>query len=198
MAATTVLVDVVLDDSEENEVGNHDYQSDEPGDGSDHGGQKRTEDAGAESEEEGDECETAGDGVEDHNPGQCFGGIGGCGVEICIVNRGHYVCGVVADVFASAVVLVGAGWRNIKHTMPKCPECNTRMSDIALVGEHNLHDRDITDDWRRDGGDQQQDSSCKKEEAADMVENSSFGHCDGCWLRSAVGCGEGKLLMERC
>jgi len=169
---------MVLDDSEEHEISDHNYECDDPGDSSDHGGEERAADASAKSEEEGNECKTAGNWVKDHNAGEGFGGIGGCGVEVCVIDHRHNVGGVVADVFTGAVVLIGDSRRNIKHAVTKGPKRNTRMPDIALVGEHNLQDRDIIDDWRRDGGDQKQDGGCEEEESANMVEDSCFSHCD--------------------
>lgn len=189
MTSTAIFVDMVLDDSKEHEIGDHNYECDDPGDSSNHGGEESTADTGTESEEEGNERKTAGDGVEDHDTGEGFGGVGRCGVEICVVDHGHDVGGVVADVFAGAVILISAGRRNIENTMSKGTERYTRMSDITLVGKHNLQDWDIIDDWRRDGGDQQQNSSCEQEEGADMVEDSCLGHCDG------FGYGVWKMLL---
>jgi len=179
MTSTAILVDMVLDDTEEHEIGDHNRECDDPGDRSDHRSKKSTADAGAESEEEGDECKTAGNWVEDHDAGEAFGGVSGGSVEVRVIDQGHDVGGVVADVFAGAVILIGAGGRNIEYTVTKGSERNTRMADIALVGKHDLQDRDIIDDWRRDCSDQQQDSSDEEEKGADMVEDSCFGHCDG-------------------
>jgi len=154
MASTAILVDMILDDSEEHKIGNHDCECNDPGNGSDHGSEECTADAGAKSEEKGDKCKTAGNWVEDHDAGEAFGGVSGGSIEICVIDHIHYVGGVVADVFASAIILVGTSRRNIEHTVTKGSECNTRMADIALVGKHNLQDWDIWDDRRRDCGDQ--------------------------------------------
>jgi len=154
MTSTAILVNMILDDSEEHEIGNHDCESNDPGDSSDHGSEECTADASAKSEEEGDECKTAGNWVEDHDAGEAFGGVSGGSVEVCVIDHIHYVGGVVADVFAGAVILVGASRRNIEHTVTKGSERDTRMADVALVGKHDLQDWDIIDDWRRDCGDQ--------------------------------------------
>jgi hypothetical protein len=70
------------------------------------------------------------------------------------------------------------GWRNIQDAVSESSKGNARVAHITLVGEHDLHDRDVMDDWRRDGGDQQQDGSCEQEEGADMVEDSCLAHFD--------------------
>jgi len=186
MTSTSIPVHVSLDDAKEYEIGDHNHQRNEPCNSSNHGGQQSTADAGTKSEEESNECKTAGDRVENHDAGKGLCGIGGSGVEVGAVNGGHHVNGVVSNVLAGAVILVGISWRNIEHTVSKGSKGNTRVSDIALVGKHNLHDRDVMDDWRRDGGDQQQNRCCEEEEGAHMVEDSSFGHCD-VLVRSRLG-----------
>jgi len=125
MTSTAILVDVVLNDSEENEIGDHDCKCDDPGYSSDHGSEKSTADTSTESEEEGDKCKTTSNWVENHDAGQAFGGVSGGSVEVCVVNHGHYVRGVVTDVLAGTPILVGAGRRNIEHTVTKGPERNT-------------------------------------------------------------------------
>jgi len=56
MTSASILVDVVLDDTEESEVACHDDKGDEPGNGRDHSCEDGTAETSAECEEEGNEC----------------------------------------------------------------------------------------------------------------------------------------------
>lgn len=76
VTSTPILVNVILDDAKQRKITCHDHESDEPCNSRDHGGEDGAAETSAEREEEGDECQAAGDGVEDHNAGQGFGGIG--------------------------------------------------------------------------------------------------------------------------
>jgi len=179
VASTSILVDVVLNDAEKCEVACHDHNGDEPGDGRDHGCHNGTAEACAESKEEGDECEATCDGVEDHDSSQGLRGIGRGSVEVRVVDFGHDISRIVADMLASAVVLIGLYWSYIENAVSKCAKCDRRVSNISLVGEHHLQHRNVVDDRCRDRGDEKKNRSCEDKERANMMEHSCFCHFVG-------------------
>ena len=67
MATAPILVNLVLNDSEGNEITSHGYDRDDECDCRDERGHQRAEDTGSECEEEGNEGKTAGNRVEDHD-----------------------------------------------------------------------------------------------------------------------------------
>ena len=80
MGSTSVLVDLVLDDSECNEVACHRYNRDDESDRRDKGCHQRAEDTSSECEQEGDECKAACDWVKDHDTRERLRGINRRGV----------------------------------------------------------------------------------------------------------------------
>ena len=64
--------------------------------------------------------------------------------------------------------------------MSKCPKRDRRVADIGEVGEHHLQERDIRDDGRRDGRDEQENRCGKEQKGANMVEDAGLveGHLD--------------------
>jgi len=95
-----------------------------------------------------------------------------------MVDPLHDDCGVVADDLGVAEILIGLRGSNIENTVAKCPKCDRRVAKVALVGEHHLQDCDVTNDRRRDGGDEEQNRGDEEEEGADMVKDASFCHLD--------------------
>jgi len=179
VTSASILVDVVLDDAEESEVACHNHNGDEPGNGRDHRSHDCTAEACAESKEEGDECEATCDGVEDHYSSQGLRGIGRGSVEVRVVDFGHDISRIVADMLASAVVLIGLYWSYIENAVSKCTKCDRRVSNISLVGEHHLQHRNVIDDGCGDRGDEKKNRSCEDKERANMMEDSCFCHCVG-------------------
>jgi len=126
LASTIVLaaVDVVLQDSEGDEVRRHHYDGERPRQGCDQRCEKCAADAAAEGEEEGDECHAADDGVQDHDASESLGGVFGGMVECCVVDVGDYLGGIVTDVRLCAIVLVLLGTCDIENAIPECPKCD--------------------------------------------------------------------------
>jgi hypothetical protein len=56
------------------------------------------------------------------------------------------------------------------------------VADVSAVGEHHLQHSDVTDDRRRDGGDEKENRSCEEKEGAEMMKDSCFRHCADCVL----------------
>jgi len=75
MTASTITIDMSLDDTKEHEIAGHNYQSDDPCHCCHQSGENCTTDSCAEGEEKGDECKTTSNRVEDHNPREGFGGV---------------------------------------------------------------------------------------------------------------------------
>lgn len=63
--------------------------------------------------------------------------------------------------------------------MAKSSEGNGRVTDIGLVAEGDLQERDILHNRGRDGSDQEEDGGGEEEESADMVNDTGVGHLDG-------------------
>lgn len=57
--------------------------------------------------------------------------------------------------------------------MTESAECDGGVADVSEVGEHHLQDREVTNDWGGDGGDEEEDGSGEEEEGANMVEHPS-------------------------
>jgi len=85
--------------------------------------------------------------VEDHDASESLGGVGGGSIEDSAIDLSHDLRRVVANVFASAVVLIGAGWSNIEDTMTIGTEGNSGVADIRSFGKSNLEEGNVVDDW---------------------------------------------------
>lgn len=129
-AGVSVGVDMVLDDAEEGEVASKNNDGDNPSEERSGSSKDGTDETCAESEEEGNEGESASNGVQDHDAGQGLGCVFRSSVEAGLVDLGHDIGGVVADVYTSAPVCVGViCGSDVKHTMSECTECDGRMAD---------------------------------------------------------------------
>jgi hypothetical protein len=53
--------------------------------------------------------------------------------------------------------------------MAEAAKCDRRVANIALVSEHDLENGDISNDRRRDSGDQEEDGCDEQEGHADPV-----------------------------
>jgi hypothetical protein len=106
VAATVVLVDVVLDDAKQRKVRGHDHERDDERRRRDEGREQGAAEPRAEGEQEGDEREAARDRVQDHDAGQGLRGVSGRGVEAAPVDGAHDCRRIIADVRVRAVVLV--------------------------------------------------------------------------------------------
>jgi len=95
-----------------------------------------------------------------------------------VVDALHDDCGVVADDLGVAEILIGLWGSNIENAVAKRSKCDRGVAKITLVGEHHLQDCDVTNDRRRDCGDEEENGSDEEEEGADMVKESSFCHLD--------------------
>lgn len=176
VAATAILVDMVLNDSKEHEICDHNYERYKPGDSRDHGGKDGTADTGSKREEEGNEGQTASDRVQDHDSREGLRGVCRIIVEARLVDLTHDPSGVVADMLRKAIVLIGLDRSNIEDTVAKGSECDGGIADIRPVRERHLQDADVSNDGRRNGGNEKKDRSSKQQEGAEMMEDSSSGH----------------------
>lgn len=139
MASTTILIDVILNDTEQHEVGNGDDQSHDKCKGRYEGCEERTADASAKSEEESDERHSACDGVENHDAREGLRGVFAGLAEVGGLDFGHLEGGVVADVSASAEIFVAIA-SYITNTVAKGTESDTGVADGGLIGEsHRQH-----------------------------------------------------------
>lgn len=81
-------------------------------------------------------------------------------------------------------LIIGRRWRDllglrgIGDAVPKCAKANRGVVVGCAICELHAQDRDVIDDGRGDGGDEEKDGGCEEQEGADMVKNSSFGHLD--------------------
>lgn len=55
-------------------------------------------------------------------------------------------------------------------------ECT--KGDRGGVGQSDIENGDVVDDWGGDGGDEEEDGGSEQEERADMVEDSGLSHFD--------------------
>lgn len=76
--------------------------------------------------------------------------------------------------------------------MAECAKIDGTVADVGLVGERDLQDSDVCDDWRRDCSDEKEDRSCKEEEGSNMMESACSCHCVGCQALT----GEMMFLIE--
>jgi hypothetical protein len=178
MRTTSVAVDMILDDTKEREIRRHDHQRDDPCNSCHRCCQDGTTDSSTKCEEEGNKRETAGNWVEDHDTRESLGGVFRCGGESGVIDTSHDVCGVIANDFWEAQILIGLDWRNIENAVAECAKCDGGVADIGEVGEHYLQYRNVTNDWRRDRGDEQQNRRGEEEESAKVVKDSGLMHLD--------------------
>ncbi|KFY32944.1 hypothetical protein V495_08588 [Pseudogymnoascus sp. VKM F-4514 (FW-929)] len=144
--AVTIIIDLLLDDAPGDEIGDQDNEGDEPCDGGDERCAQGTEDGGAEGGEEGEECETAGYGVEDHDARERISGVLGGRAVVASVFAIEVGDGRVADVglCAGASLVTGV------------PE-GTKV-DVSAIREVHAQDGHAVNDWRGDGGDEEEDA----------------------------------------
>jgi hypothetical protein len=192
---------VVFDDTEESEVTGHNDNCDYPCDQSSCSCEDGTAETCAESEEEGDECETACNGVKDHNTSESLSGVFRGGVKACLVDGGHDIVWVVADVYSRAPILISARRRvsiwvsniemtgedlpcgsNIENTMAKGSKGDARVTESRAVGECHLQDGDIVHNWRRDGCDEEKNCGDKEEERRNVMKDAGFRHFEWFWV----------------
>ena len=57
--------------------------------------------------------------------------------------------------------------RNIEDAVAEGPKCDGGVSNVGLVGKHDLQDSNVTDDWGRDAGDEQQNGGDEEEDHTD-------------------------------
>lgn len=114
-AADTEIVDILLDDAEGDEVGDHDHEGHDKGDERDDGGQERAHYAGADAEEEGNEAQAKSDGVKNHDTGQTLGRAGRGTAEFGAIEGAHQTSWVVADLGAGAVVRITTASRAVSR-----------------------------------------------------------------------------------
>lgn len=107
LVSAAILVDVVLHDHKEGEIGSHDDEGDHEGQGRNGGSEEGAAHARSQRDQEGEERETRDDGVEDHDAGQSLSGVFGDGVEAGLVNGGHDRSRVVSNVPGAAEVVTG-------------------------------------------------------------------------------------------
>jgi len=120
VTATRILaaiIDVVLDDAKQREVGREDHNTEGPGERSCEGGEQCAANARTQSHEEGNECHAADDGMEDHDAGESFSGVFLGIVEGCLVGLRNEESGIISNVASCAEVLVILGTSNIKHAV---------------------------------------------------------------------------------
>ena len=58
--------------------------------------------------------------------------------------------------------------------MTECAKGDGGVADVGVIGEHHLQDSNISDYWRRNGRDEEQDGSGKEKEGANVVHNACF------------------------
>ncbi|KFZ09750.1 hypothetical protein V502_08517 [Pseudogymnoascus sp. VKM F-4520 (FW-2644)] len=176
-AAVSVIIDLLLDNSPGDEIRDQDNECNQPRDARDERGAQGTEDGGAERGEEREECETACHGVQDHDTGERISGVLGGGAVVAGAEGVEKGDGRVADAGVCAgVSAVAGGLLVIARGWDAVPE-GTKVDGIAIL-EVDAEDGEVLDDWRRDGGDDEEDAGCEEQERAQMVEESEDHLCD--------------------
>lgn len=51
--------------------------------------------------------------------------------------------------------------------------------DGGVVGEGDLQEAEVVNDWGGDGGDEEEDGCCKEQEGAHVVEHAGSRHFEG-------------------
>ena len=104
-------------------------------------------------------------------------------IEARAVDLAHDICDLVSDRLLGAPVLVGGDGWDIESAMPECPEGQRRVTDVSLVGEHDLHDGNIANHRGRDGGDEKEDGGEEDEDSAYAMEPAKHDGGIDCTLR---------------
>ena len=146
--------------------------------------------------------------MQDHDASERLRGVLGGSVKLGVVDFTHDLCGRVANVFPSAVVIASPAcyrlaicMRNrsskgyipgVQNAVAKSTKCDSRLMARSPVGELDLQDPNVVDDRRGDGGDEEENGGREEEEGPNVVNNSSASHLDGvCELIADLG-------AERC
>jgi len=124
--------------------------------------------------------------VQDHDASESRGGIFRGLVKARAVDLRHDSCGIIANVFGGAIILIGCDGSNIQDAVAKGTESDRRVAYISLVGEGDLQDTDVIDDRGRDGGDEEEDGGSEEEEGPRVVDDASLSHFDSIELCSAM------------
>lgn len=95
--AIPIIIDLLLDNSPGNEIRNQHNESNQPRHGRDERRAQGSEDGSTQRGEEGEEGKTACDGVQDHDAGECVGGVLGCRAVVAGAEGVEEGDGGVAD-----------------------------------------------------------------------------------------------------
>jgi len=95
--------------------------------------------------------------VEDHDTRERLGGVLLCRVEGGVVNGGQDFGWVIANVFASAIIVALISLGDITDAVPEGTKSHRRVALGRLVGEGHLEDGNVIDDWCRDRRDEEKD-----------------------------------------
>lgn len=58
--------------------------------------------------------------------------------------------------------------------MTKGAKSNRGVSNVRKIGEHHLQNRNISNNWCANGGDEEEDGSGEEEKGADMVKGAGM------------------------